>query len=112
MSYSTYNTLSLVLLIVGLSISFLGVSFMSRPDPFGEYRNVKIGGFLAVMIGISCIIIGCFNDKKAEQVLLQSIDNGYTIYFDGEEVDVGHIDIFQYSEISVNDEKNAIYIKR
>lgn len=52
-------------------------------------------------------LLCCFTDyQSAEEI---AIENEYTAYFDGQEIDINKIDLSQY-EVTVNHEKEEVYI--
>ena len=52
-------------------------------------------------------ILCCFTDyQSAEEI---AIENEYTAFLDGQEIDINKIDLSQY-EVTVNHEKEEVYI--
>lgn len=118
-----FHLLGTICLMLGMALSLISIfSFATSISYHDEPRRIK--ALVGVGFGVLCMVLGGYLPKygdeyeqKIQQMELehrqtweQAIENGYTFYLEGEEIDPGTIDYEQYRSVSYDDEEHKVFI--
>lgn len=106
--------------LLGVSIIICGIAtLMKSLIRFCIVRNSSLTGdnvgaiilkFLFICVGVVIFAIGHIaNTDETINIVNDKVERGYTVYLNGEEVDVNHLDLREYV-IRIDDEKECVLL--
>ncbi len=105
--------LTITLALLALILLIIGLTFLISS------RRVEIGSRALFIIGLILLIISPFllisaaitKDYADEQVIIEKANSGYTVYYEGEEVDIDNFDLSAYN-IKCEDDTKRIFLSK
>lgn len=110
-SYTTWEVLALAASLYAVFlISLLFILIHKSHDLESDYDKFTIPKIIVGIFLLFTCLSRLYICEIKEEVLLKNIESGYFIYLNGIRVEADTIDIMEYSNIKVCDEKKYIII--